>query len=80
MVIAFYNPISAPFHNSIRAAPNFNEMIDCYVENVNESVDVILYLGKEKKSSHLLRKFFFELLFFIFFDIYRTGFRDCFYC
>ena len=27
MTIAFYNPISAPFHNSTRAASNFNEMV-----------------------------------------------------
>ena len=96
MTIAFYNPISAPFHNSTRAASNFNEMVDCCVENVNEFVDMIekfhsvrncelercqiklffenlkLYLGKERKSSHLLRKFFFELS-----EAYPTGFRDC---
>ena len=41
MTIAFYNPISAPFHNSTRAASNFNEMVDCCVENVNEFVDMV---------------------------------------
>ena len=41
MTIAFYNPISAPFHTNTRATSNFNEMVDCCVENVNEFVDMV---------------------------------------
>ena len=73
MTIAFYNPISAPFHNSTRAASNFNEMAElerCQIKLFFENLK--LYLGKERKSSHLLRKFFFELS-----EAYATAFRDC---
>ena len=41
MVIAFYDPISAHFHNSICATSNFNETVDCCIENITEFVNDI---------------------------------------
>lgn len=92
----FYDPISAHFHNSICAAFNFNETVDCCIENITEFVNVIKkfrdakncplsafqvnpflrglqnYLDNERKSSPLLRKYYFQLC-----GAYLTGFRGC---
>ena len=41
MAIAFYNPISESFHESICFAFNFDEKVDCCVENINELIHVM---------------------------------------
>ena len=82
MVISFYNAISAPFQCCVE---NINEFVDviekfhslrnCELERCHIKLsleNLKLYLGKQRKSSRLLRKFFFELC-----DAYPTGFRDC---
>ena len=111
IAIAFYHSISASFDNSICAASNFKEMVDCCVENIDEFVNVIqkfysarnfqldrcqirlllenlkLYLGTERKSSRLLRRYFFSYINTIF-ETKRVRVtsvpswfqRLCFYC